>query len=374
MKRLQAIFLPITLLALTLGALPNASAAITAKQMVQLAQVDPAATGVVASTSQIAVFGNREKSGFIQYVNGPIVELAAGVESFVSAATVDLVGNFYVVGASSNLIVGTLPPISGVLNPDNVVPDPVSSNKSDANNLIYWKLDSAGTLLETQTISMPAAVIPNSIIVDGSGITIAGTIYANPGNKAFILDWNAKPLYLGKSNTQIHTITRIPNGVIAVGQSSDKLLNSNVKGKVDGILAKVVMGKLIAVQRSSETNANRAWQSTTSTLLLGGYSNSTAAITKFNSNFLPTWTDRYPSNGGALTATVGKNNYGAFVSMGAFKALPTWKRKGAVLVLTFDSKGIITAANYVNSPQFNGFTATSALGPILLAGGFLYRA
>ena len=342
--------------------------------MIQLAQVDQAATGVIASANQIAVYGNREKNGFIQFVNGPTVELTAGVESFVSAATVDAAGNFYLVGASSNQIVGTLPPISGVLNPDNVVPDPVSTNKSDAVNLIYWKLDSAGVLLDTQSMPMPAASIPNSIIVDSAGITVAGTTFANPGNKAFILDWNGKPLFFGKSNTQIHAITRITNGVIAVGQSSDKLLNSNLKGKVDGFLAKVVGGKLTAVQRSSETNAYRAWRSTTSALLLGGYSNSTAAITKFNSNFVPVWTDRYPSNGGAVTAAVGKNNYGAFVSMGAFKALPSWKRKSAVLVLTFDGKGAITAASYVNSPQFNGFTAAGAVGPILLAGGFLYRA
>ena len=374
MKRYIAVSLSLTFLALTIGLLPNASAAITAKPMIQLAQVDQAATGVIASANQIAVYGNHEKNGFIQFVNGPTVELTAGVESFVSAATVDAAGNFYLVGASSNQIVGTLPPISGVLNPDNVVPDPVSTNKSDAVNLIYWKLDSAGVLLDTQSMPMPAASIPNSIIVDSAGITVAGTTFANPGNKAFILDWNGKPLFFGKSNTQIHAITRITNGVIAVGQSSDKLLNSNLKGKVDGFLAKVVGGKLTAVQRSSETNAYRAWRSTTSALLLGGYSNSTAAITKFNSNFVPVWTDRYPSNGGAVTAAVGKNNYGAFVSMGAFKALPSWKRKSAVLVLTFDGKGAITAASYVNSPQFNGFTASGTVGPILLAGGFLYRA
>jgi hypothetical protein len=49
------------------------------------------------------------------------LELTAGAESFVSTATTDDLGNFYVVGASANPIVGTLPPISGVLNPDNVV-------------------------------------------------------------------------------------------------------------------------------------------------------------------------------------------------------------------------------------------------------------
>jgi hypothetical protein len=108
-------------------------------------------------------------------------------------------------------------------------------------------------------------------------------------------------------------------------------------------------------------------------LLLGGNSNTTAVITKFNNNFAPIWTDRYPSTGSAFTAAIGKFNYGAFISTGVIKALPSWKRKG-LLVLTFDSKGQITAASYVNTSQINDFSANSAIGPIVLSGGFLYRA
>ncbi|MFM8447576.1 MAG: hypothetical protein ACKN92_05335 [Candidatus Nanopelagicaceae bacterium] len=364
----------LVLLALLLTVIPNASAAVAPKQMVQLAQVDATATNVIASANQVAVIGNREKNGFIQFLNGPTVELTSGLESFVSAATTDIAGNFYVVGASSNPIVGTLPPISGVLNPDNVIPDPVSSNKSDAVNLIYWKLDSAGSLIETQSMAMPSAVIPNAINVDANLITVAGTAYANPGNNGFIVSWNGKPTFLGKSATQIHAISKLSDGsFIAVGQSADKLLNTTLKGKVDGFLAKYLNGKFISVQRSSEAKANRAWKSATPNLLLGGNVNSIAAITKFGTNFQPTWTDRYPSTGSALTAVFGKLNYGAFVSMGAIKALPAWKKKNAILVLSFDSKGLITAANYVNATQLNGFTANSTYGPIVLAAGFLYR-
>ena len=354
---------------------PNAYAAVTPKQMVQLAQVDASAVGVVAFGQQIAVFGNREKSGFIQFINGPTVDLTSDVESFVSAATVDSSGYFYLVGASSNPIVGTLPPIQGVLNPDQVVSDPVSSNKSDATNLVYWKLDSTGKILDTQKMTMTAAAIPYSILVDSTGIAVAGSMYAKPGNLAFVANWNSNPTFFGKSNTSVFGISRSTDGgIIAVGQSSDKLLATTLKGKTDGFLAKISNGKLISVQRSSDVKANRAWRSTNSNLLLGGYSNSNAVITKFSNNFVPTWTDRYPSTGSAFTAISGKFNYGAFVSMGAFKSLPSWKKKNAILVLTFDSKGLITAANYVNSTQFNGFAATSALGPIVLAGGFLYRA
>ena len=368
MKRLIAF---ITLLVFLV---PNANAAVIAKPMVQLAQVDSAATGLVAFGSQVLTFGNHEKSGFAQLMNGPIVELTSGVESFVSAGAVDATGNFYLVGASSNPIVGTLPPISGVLNPDNVISDPVSSNKGDANNLIYWKLDNTGQLIDTQSMTMPAAVLPTSIIVDQYGITIAGTSWANPGNNGFVINWNSKPTYIGKNSTEVFNIVRDGSGVIAVGQSSEKLLTTTLKGKSDGFLAKVANEKLTSVQRSSEANTNRAWRTTSSNLLVGGYVNSQAVITKFNAKITPIFTDRYLSNGSAYTAAVGKFNYGAFVSLGAVKALPTWKTKKAILVLTFDAKGVITSANYVNSAQISGFAATSALGPIVLASGFLYRA
>ena len=364
----------LVLLGLLLSVLPSASAAVAPKPMVQLAQVDAAATNVIASANQVAVIGNRDKNGFIQFLNGPTVELTSGIESFVSAATTDIAGNFYVVGASANPIVGTLPPISGVLNPDNVVSDPVSSNKSDAINLIYWKLDSTGALIETQSMAMPSAVIPNAISVEANLITVAGTAYANPGNNGFIVSWNGKPTFLGKNATQIHAISKMSDGsFIVVGQSADKLLNTTLKGKVDGFLAKYMNGKFTTVQRSSEIKANRAWRSATSNLLLGGNVNSVAAITKFGTNLQPIWTDRYPSTGSALTATSGKLIFGAFVSTGAIKALPSWKKKNAILVLTFDSKGLITAANYVNATQLNGFTANNTYGPIVLAAGFLYR-
>jgi hypothetical protein len=369
LKRLVLLF------SLLFIAIPGAQGAIAIKPLVQIAQVEPLATNVIASGSQLAVIGNREKNGFIQLINGPTVELTSGVESFVSAATVDSTGNFVIVGASSNPIVGTLPPIQGVLNPDNVVSDPVSSNKSDAINLIYWKIDLTGKIIDTQTMPMSAATIPYAVIADTAGVVVAGSIYANPGSVGFVSNWNAKPILIGKTYTSVFGISRsVDGGVVAVGQSSDKLLATTLKGKVDGFLAKVLNGKIVSVQRSSDANATRAWRSGSASLLLGGYSNSNAVITKFNPNFTPAWTDRYPSNGTALTATVGKNNYGAFVSTGAIKALPTWKKKNAILLLTFDSKGLISGASYVNSTVINGFTANSTVGPVLLSGGFLYRA
>lgn len=369
MKKLIAVISALTLI------LPSANAAITAKPMSKLGEVDSAAIGILLSGNQVLVYGNREKNGFIQVIAGQPIDLSCGVESFVSAGTTDSEGNFYLVGAAANLIVGTLPPITGVLNPDNVMPDPVSSNKSDATTICLWKLDSTGKLLESSTMDFPSTVIPNSLLVDKFGVTIGGTNYANPGYNGFIVNWQSKPLYIGKTGTQILNLVRTSDGgLVAVGQSREKLLDKSLRGKADGFLARIQNGKVSSIQRSSDINALRAWRTTTNNLLLGGNSNSTAVVTKFAKNFQPTWTDRYPSNGAALTASVGKVNFGAFYSTGAIRALPTWKRKNAILILTFDPKGAITAANYVSAPKLNGFAANIALGPVILASGFIYRA
>ena len=354
--------------------LPQADAAIIAKPMVQLAQVDSAATGILVANDQIAVFGNREKNGFLQFISGTTVELSCGVESFVSAGATDSDGNFYLVGAAANPIVGTLPPITGVLNPDNVVPDPVSSNKSDANTLCFWKIDRNGQVLDTQTYNLSGPVIPSALIVNQGVVWVAGYQYANPGVKSFILNLGSEPIFLGKSSTIIYSLIKeSDNSLVAIGQSGEKLLDKNLRGKIDGFLARYSKGKLVLVQRSSDLNANRAWRTSTNSLLLGGYSNQSAVITKFAANFQPIWTDRYPSIGSALTAANSKGQFGAFVSNGVFKALPSWKRKNSILLLTFDKKGGISAANYIAGNRVDGLVASNNLGPLVLAGGFVYR-
>lgn len=355
--------------------LPNANAALIVKPLKQFAQVDSEAIGVVASGEDILAYGNREKKGFAQIINGPTIDLNCGVESFVSAATVDKDGNFYIAGAAANLIVGTLPPITGVLNPDNVIPDPVSSNKSDATTLCYWKLDSSGKVVESNSMQINDPIIPNSILVDSFGITIAGASYSNPGYRGFVLNWNSPIAYIGKSSSQVFALARSGDGkTIAVGQSSEKLLDRSLKGKSDGFLAMISNGRLIAIQRSSDIKATRAWRSVTNNLILGGFSNTNAVVTKFTSNFTPVWTSRYPASGSAFTAMNGKYSYAAFVSTGPIKSIPTWKRRNAALILTFDAKGLIANANYLDSAQIKGITANSSYGAILLSGGFLYRA
>jgi hypothetical protein len=74
-----------------------------------------------------------------------------------------------------------------------------------------------------------------------------------------------------------------------------------------------------------------------------------SAITKFNSAFVPTWTIRIPSTGESLALSAGKNSYAALSSNSTVKSLIGWKpTKSQLLLLTFDSKGMITAASGIS--------------------------
>lgn len=353
--------------------LSSAEGAIPIRAMVQIGQVDSAARGLLINEGQIGVFGNHAANGFFQLQNGEPVELTAGVESFITAATVDNSGNYLLVGASATQSTPTPIPTSGILNPDNVGGG-IGPTKSDGNLLTYWKLDPSGKLLESNSTLMPGAVIPRSVISDKYGIAIGGIIQSDNGFKSIVLNWGGAPLYLGSTSTQIFSLVRSADGgVIAAGQSGEKLLSKPLRGKSDGFLIKILNNKVTQIQRSSDTAANRAWKSATNNLLLGGYSNGSAVVTKFASNFNPIWTDRYTSSSGAYTAVAGKTSYSAFISTGAIKTLPNWKRK-ALLLLTHDAKGQILSGSYVNSLRIDGLAASTATGAIVLSGGFLYRA
>ena len=231
-----------------------------------------------------------------------------------------------------------------------------------------------------QTCALPISynlsgpVIPSALIVNQGVVWVAGYQFANPGVKSFILNLGSEPIFLGKSSTIIYgLIKESDDSLVAIGQSGEKLLDKNLRGKIDGFLARYSKGKLVLVQRSSDLNANRAWRTSTNSLLLGGYSNQSAVITRFAANFQPLWTDRYPSISSALTAANSKGQFGAFASNGVFKALPSWKRKNSILLLTFDRKGGISAANYIAGNRVDGLVASNNLGPLVLASGFVYR-
>lgn len=131
------------------------------------------------------------------------------------------------------------------------------------------------------------------------------------------------------------------------GSSSETLAGKKVAGLTDGVLIKISKAmKITNVVRSSAVKGKRIWNSASSNLLLGGEvvvsAKSETAITKFSSTFAPTWTYRFPSTGPAMTAG---STYAAFISTGATPQL-NWNPKAPTpLLLTFDAKGAIIAAD-----------------------------
>jgi hypothetical protein len=74
-----------------------------------------------------------------------------------------------------------------------------------------------------------------------------------------------------------------------------------------------------------------------------------SAITKFNIAFVPTWTIRIPSNGESIALSTSKNSYVALSSNSTVKSLIGWKpSKSQLLLLTFNTKGLITAASGIS--------------------------
>jgi hypothetical protein len=70
-----------------------------------------------------------------------------------------------------------------------------------------------------------------------------------------------------------------------------------------------------------------------------------SAITKFTSTFTPVWTIRVPSTGESSAISAGKNSVAAVSSNSAVSTISGWNPiKPSLLLLTFDSKGVITSA------------------------------
>jgi hypothetical protein len=154
------------------------------------------------------------------------------------------------------------------------------------------------------------------------------------------------------------------------GSSSETLAGKKVAGVTDGVLIKISKAlKITSVVRSSAVKGKRIWNSATSTLLLGGEvvagGKTETAITKFSSSFAPTWTYRFPSTGQAIT--VG-STYALFVSTGAIAQL-SWNPKVATpLLLTFDAKGAVVAADSgpVGQKEVLGAVLSKELGLLVV--------
>ena len=315
-------------------------------------------SGVVASGKSLIVYGSKASKAYARAVDTTGKELwnlslDQSPASIATAAAVDSAGDIWIAGATP-LALGLTPPSPAAtpVNPDNAAATPTTA-VGNLQAVTIWKLTAAGVLASTNTLPTSSVVFPTAISVDRNGASIVGIIGTEKGSAGFFVNSDkaavfSKLLQIGSVSTTTDAVVRHTDGSFTVaGSSSETLAGKKVAGVTDGVLIKISKAlKITSVIRSSAVKGKRIWNSATSTLLLGGEvvaaGKTETAITKFSSSFTPTWTYRFASTGPAVT--VG-STYAAFISTGATPQL-NWNPKVATpLLLTFDAKGAITAAD-----------------------------
>ena len=315
-------------------------------------------SGVVASGKSLIVYGSKAAKAYARAVDTTGKELwnlslDQSVASIATAAVVDSVGDIWIAGATP-LALGLTPPSPAAtpINPDNAAAVP-TTNVSNLQAVTLWRVTAAGVLAGTNTLPTSSVVFPTAISVDRNGASIVGIIGTEKGSAGFFVNTDkaglfGKLLQIGLSSTTADAVVRHTDGSFTVaGSSSETLVGKKVAGVTDGVLIKISKAsKITSVVRSSAVKGKRIWNSATSTLLLGGEvvagGKTETAITKFTTSFAPTWTYRFASTGPAVT--VG-STYAAFISTAPTPQL-NWNPKVATpLLLTFNAKGTVVAAD-----------------------------
>lgn len=338
-------------------------------------------SGVLASGKTLIVYGTKASKAYARAVDATGKELwnlslDQSVASIATAAAVDSVGDIWVAGATP-LALGLIAPspAASPIDPDNALVPP-NTSAGNLQAITIWKVTAAGVIAFTNTLPTSSVVLPTSISVDRNGASLVGIVGTEKGNAGFFLNADkagvfGKLLQIGSASTTADAVVRHTDGTFTVvGSSSETLAGKKVAGITDGVLIKISKtSKIISVVRSSVAKGKRNWNSASSALLLGGEvtadGKTVTAITKFSSSFSPTWTYRFPSTGPAIT--VG-STYAMFISTGAAPQL-NWNPKDATpLLLTFNAKGTVVAADSgpVGQKEVLGAVISKELGLLVV--------
>ena len=315
-------------------------------------------SGAVVTGKSIIVYGTKASKAYARAIDSTGKELwnlslDQSAASIATAAAVDSAGDIWITGATP-LATGLIAPspTATPFDPDKAVIPPAVFI-GDLQAIALWKVSATGSLLFTYTLPTSSVLFPTAISVDKSGTSVVGIIATEKGNAGFLVNADpvgvfSKLLQIGANSTTSDAIVRHSDGSFTVvGSSSETLAGKKVAGITDGILVKVSKTlKITSVVRSSIAKGKRIWNSASSSLLLAGEVAATnkteTAITKFSTSFVPTWTYRFASTGPALSAS---STQAFFISTGAVSQLNWNPKTPTPLLLTFDSKGVITAAN-----------------------------
>jgi hypothetical protein len=362
-KRLLSFVLLATLLATPVAHSAPKKIAVKPMQLLTTIGTPEEVSGAVVSGKSIIVFGSKASKAYARAIdatgkelwNLPLDQSAA---SIATAAAVDIAGDIWIAGATP-MAMGLTPPTTATpLNPDNAVIPP-NVFVGDLHAVTIWKISAAGSLILTNTLPTSYVLFPTAIAVDKSGASVVGIMATEKGNAGFLANTDnagvfSKLLQIGTVSTTAESVVRHSDGTFTVtGSSSETLAGKKVAGITDGVLVKVSKTlKITSVVRSSVAKGKRNWNSASNSLLLSGEvtaaGKTETAVTKFSNTFAPTWTYRFTSTGLGVS---GSANQAFFISTGAITQL-IWSPKAPTpLLLTFDSKGLITAANSAPTGQ-----------------------
>ena len=338
-------------------------------------------SGVVVSGQSIIVFGTRTSKAYARAIDRAGKELwnlslDQSAASIATAAAVDAAGEIWITGVTQPAT-GSTPPANPVtpLNPDNAILPPTTFT-DDLRVLTLWKVSATGAPLLTSTLPTSSALFPTAISIDKNGISVVGIMSTEKGNAGFLVNADiagvfSKLLQIGSMSTTAESIVRHSDGNMTIaGSSSETLAGKKVVGITDGVLVKVSKTlKITSVVRSSVTKGSRIWNSASSSLLVTGEvkvaGKTETAVTKFSTSYVPTWTYRFSSTGPSHSASTSQ---AFFISTGAINQI-NWNPKSPTpLLLSFDAKGIITAADsgVVGQQEVLGLVISKAFGVLAL--------
>ena len=381
MKRFFIFFLLVSLLITPVAHSAPKKISVKPMQLLTAIGTPDEVSGAVVSGKSVIVFGTKASKAYARAIDVTGKELwnlslDQSAASIATAAAVDSAGDIWITGATP-LALGlvTPTPTATPINPDSAVVPP-STKVGDLQAVTIWKVSSTGTVLFTNTLPTSFVLFPTAIAVDKNGASVVGIVANSKGNAGFLANIDSagvfsKLLQIGASSTTADAVVRHPDGSVTVaGSSSETLAGKKVAGVTDGILVKVSKTlKITSVVRSSVAKGKRIWNSASTSLLLAGEvvaaGKTESAVTKFSLSFVPSWTYRFASTGPTLSAS---STQAFFISTGAIAQLNWNPKTPTPLLLTFDSKGVITAADSgpVGQKEVLGLIISKEIGVLAL--------
>lgn len=290
------------------------------------------------------------------------LRLGGATDEIATSMAIDTDGSIWIVGASSSPALPTqTAPIPKILNPDNVIIEPIQPGTTPLKRLKVWQISNTGNLLNSYELISESIINPKKVLIAGGNLIIIGNLYEKLTTSGFYLSMTKTGIFspiikIGVKSTQLNDAIPNPDGdIIAVGTSGELLLKVKPLSKSDAVTLKISpTGVLQQVARATLKNTTRSWSSLDIGLLQAGkvtYSNKTeAAVTKFSALGKPTWNVRYLAKSTAL-AVNGKNSWTTFISSGVIKGVSMWKPKIATpVLLELGKKGEVISSFTLAAP------------------------